>query len=107
MQGSGPTILITPTSADPGSGGGVLAWAMGSVMIWVLVVMVIGVVLALAHRRRRRVDPRELAFRSITRQLGLSRGQIDKVRKHAATMGFASPVGVVMSRELMAKALED
>ncbi len=84
-----------------------MAWAMGSVTIWVVVVMMIGIVLTLAHRRRRRVDPRELAFRSITRQLGLSRGQIDKVRKHATAMGFASPVGIVMNHELLAKALED
>ncbi len=103
MQGSDPTILITPFPPEPSSGMG-----FGSPMLIIGGILVaVGVYFALVHRWRRRLDPRELAFRSLSRQLGLSRGQINTIRKQSVSMGLASPVGIVISQELMAQVLRD
>ena len=103
MQGSGPTTLITPSPIEPGS-----AMTMSSPIIFIGGALVIaGVYFALVRRHRRRLDPRELAFRSLSHKLGLSRAQINTIRKHSASMGLASPVGIVMSQELMTQVLQD
>ncbi len=108
MQGSGPTTLITPSTAEPGLGVWVSGSPMGSSMVLVGGALVIaGVYFVLVRHRRRRLDPRELAFRSMSHKLGLSRAQINTIRKQSVSMGLASPVGIVMSQELMAQVLGD
>ncbi len=103
MQGSDPTVLITPFPLEPNSGMGL----GGPMLIIGGGLVVVGVYFALVRRWRRRLDPRELAFRSLSRQLGLSRAQIHTIRKQSVSMGLASPVGIVMSPELMAQVLRD
>lgn len=60
----------------------------------------------LARRRRRGISPSELAFRRLAKDLGYSKGQITQIRKYAFAKGYPSPVGVVMSQELAARALQ-
>ena len=108
MQGSGPTTLITPPAIEPSSGVWALGSSMGSSMVLVGgALVIVGVYFALVHRQRRRLDSRELAFRSMSHKLGLSRAQINTIRKQSVSMGLASPVGIVMSQELMAQVLRD
>jgi len=104
MQGSGPSFVIAPPAIEPGS-----ASILGiSPMILVICgVVLVAAYIAVAHRRRGRIDPRELAFRSISHKLGLSRSQINTIRRQSVSMGLPSPIGIVMSPELIAQALSD
>lgn len=104
MQGSGPSSFIAPPAIELDS-----ASILGvSPMILIACgLLLIGMYLAFVHRQRRRVDPRELAFRSISHKLGLSRTQISMIRRLSVSMGLSSPVGIVMSPELIARALQE
>lgn len=104
MQDAVPTTLFTPPVVD------VISTSPLGVPPIVLIVggvILISLYFVFIHRQRRRLDPRELAFRTITRKLGLTRPQITTIRKHAMGVGLASPIGIVMSPELTARVLQD
>jgi len=107
MQISEPTKMVNPledmVSTHPG-------WLGDLANSPVLVLLVVGGLLMFyglfVLRRKRRLDPRELAFRTIAHERGYSRSQISTLRKHAMGAGMASPVGIVMSDELSARVLQ-
>ena len=94
---AGPTELFVPEGAQAASGGG-MPW-----LVWigvVAVVVVIGVWMRAMGQRR--VDPRELAFRSLSKKLGLSHSQ-------SAAMSASSgqrPIGLLMSPSAVRAAAE-
>jgi hypothetical protein len=98
-----PTVLIVP--GEPAAGpasvgvGGVALWALLAVM------MVAGVWAGLNGRRRRRTDPRELAFRRLAAAQGWSRSQVRSLRRAAGALGLESPVALALSPTLTAGAL--
>ena len=105
MQGSGPTTLIAPPAIEMNSDS--LLWLGISPNIWIgCAIVLIAIYLAFAHRRRR-IDPRELAFRSMSHHLGLNRTQMNIIRRQSIAMGLCSPIGIVMSPDLIAQALSD
>lgn len=104
MQDLSPTTLITPPAID----------AQPAPLFGISPAVLIGIGLlcicfyfAFVYRHRRRIDPRELAFRSICHKMGLTRAQIGRIRKHAVSSGLTSPVGIVMNPDLFARALQD
>lgn len=103
MQAS-PTTLITPAVPDLSSsdlfGLPPMAFIVGGVVL-------ICMYFAFAHRQHRKLDPRELAFRTLSRKLGLTKEQVSQLRKHAIKAGLTSPVGLVMCPELSAQIMRD
>lgn len=114
------TTLVIPGQAgapDPGVIDGPLGGALsqvfadpGTAAAWLLPV-VVGLVVAMGlwaatnGRRRRRVDPRELAFRRVAHAQGWSRSQVRAIRRAAAAQGLASPVGLALSPALTGRVL--
>ncbi|MEX0875986.1 MAG: hypothetical protein WD114_00880 [Phycisphaerales bacterium] len=98
-----PTTLVVPAEAAAANapGGGILPGVIGGGVL-----VVVGLVVVWVLRRRRRLPPAEAAFRSLSHQMGLSRSQAGRVRRYARARGLAGPVAVVMSRELLAEALD-
>lgn len=79
----------------------------GTLLIWAAPVAVVlaGLWVATNGRRRRRIDPRELAFRRVARAQGWSRTQVRALRRAASSSGLASPVGLALSPSLTASVL--
>lgn len=101
----GPTILIDPGAPAPApETGGPLTGTIGWAVLGVL--LALGVWGALHGRRRRRIDPRESAFRRIAAAQGWTRAHVKALRREAAVRGLASPVGLALSPTLTARALE-
>jgi len=103
MESTAPTTLIIPHTQDDSAGASrgispMLGVGIGVVFVCLYLVMRI--------HRRRQIDPCELAFRSMTRKMGLTYRQVGLIRKDAAVMGLSSPVGIVLSADLTARALE-
>ncbi|MCA9302696.1 MAG: hypothetical protein KC996_01090 [Phycisphaerales bacterium] len=95
MPADGPTTLLLD---DPGVEPAHTQSSMipvGLVVSGVVLMLIAGVVLS--RRRARKMDPRELAFRTIVQKLGYSRSQIKAVRQAAIGQGLSSPVGIVMN----------
>tara|TARA_R110000868_G_scaffold241497_2_gene496316 strand:+ start:64156 stop:64506 length:351 start_codon:yes stop_codon:yes gene_type:complete len=88
---AGPTELFVPEGSQVQSRGGIewLVWAG-------LIVLVLGVGVWMRAMGQRRVDPRELAFRSLAKKIGLSHSQASAIRAMGASSG-QSPVGLLMS----------
>ncbi len=106
MQLCEPSKLVEPLSDAVASDPGWLAEVAGSPVLMLLLAGGMLVLYGLfVLRRKRRLDPRELDFRTIAHQRGYSRAQISTLRKHAMGAGMASPVGIVMSEELSASVL--
>jgi len=87
----GPTELFLPA----GSGsvdGGMPVWLMWAGVLAVCVVVGVWV----RAMGQRRVDPREIAFRALSRQMKLSHKQIAALRTMGESSG-RSPVGLLMS----------
>ena len=102
----GATTLIVPGRAEPApepvTGGiGPVVWA-----VLVCVVLALGLWAGTNGRRRRRTDPRELAFRRIAHAQGWSRAQIKALRREASAMGLGSPVGLAASPTLAGTVFE-
>jgi len=86
---TGPTELVLPASGQAEAG--LNLWLVGAA---VAVCVVIAVIWAIGMSQRR-TDPRELAFRSLSRKLKLSRSQVSAVRSLSESTG-RHPVGLVM-----------
>ncbi len=76
--------------------------------------MVLGIILIfvssyflMIRRNRRKISAAELAFRRLVKDLGYSKAQVNKIRSYALTHGHPSPVGVVLSQELTARAMHN
>ncbi|MBL4809738.1 MAG: hypothetical protein JKY43_06730 [Phycisphaerales bacterium] len=89
---AGPTELFLPESAGVQDGGSyaLLLWGVG------VFVIVIATVWGRAMGQRR-IDPRELAFRALSRKLKLSHKQVASLRAMSASSGLGSPVGLLLS----------
>ena len=100
-----PTVLIVPgqPASDPAT------WAIGPAVLWTLLaaVLIAAVWAGLNGRRRRRTDPRELAFRRLAAAQGWSRSQARSVRRAAMGLGLESPVAIALSPTLTAHALAE
>lgn len=101
-----PTTLMIPGQDAPRPDSAPLI--PGGWTLPVMLTLVIAPALAAraVSRRRRRTDPRELAFQRLTRAMGWSRAQVRALRRAGEAMGLASPVGVAMSPMLTARAFE-
>jgi hypothetical protein len=103
ITGEATTLVVPgrPTDPSPPAGfqGGWLLPALAALVVCG------GVWTAMSGRRRRRVDPRELAFRRIAHAQGWSRAQVRALRRAAATRGLGSPVGLALSPTLTAQAV--
>lgn len=98
MPAEPPTTLVVPEpSPAPGPPQSSVIPA-GLVVSGVVLMIIAGVVFS--RRRARRMDPRELAFRTIVQKLGYSRSQIKAIRQAALGAGLTSPVGIVMNPSL-------
>lgn len=92
----GETPALEPT---PSGGIGSAWWAL-------LGVVVLAVVWAAwANRRRRRLDPRESAFRRIAQAQGWNRATVRALRRAAFAQGLESPVGIALSPALTERAV--
>ncbi len=102
-----PTVLIVPGQAapqpgpPPGGPAATLAWVALTVLV------VASVWAGLNGRRRRRTDPRELAFRRLASSQGWSRSQVRSLRRAAAGLGLESPVGLAVSPSLAGRVLAE
>jgi hypothetical protein len=100
-----PTVLIVPgqPATDPAPLG------VGAAVLWTLLaaVVVAGVWAGLNGRRRRRTDPRELAFRRLAAAQGWSRSQVRSLRRAAGGLGLESPVALALSPTLTSHALSE
>ncbi len=97
-----PTTLVKPViveSTTPDS------LAISPTLIAIGALLFVCIYLIVGQSRRRKLDPRELAFRTLSSKLGFSRGEISTIRKYAMSIGMSSPVGIIMSPELTAQAL--
>ena len=103
MQDAVPSTLISPTIVDAPSSGISDFSPMFFAMIGIILICM---PLVYVVRQRQRIDPRELAFRTMARKMGYTHTQISAIRKHASVMGLGSPIGVVMSHELTAQAFD-
>jgi hypothetical protein len=105
----GPSILITPTPMSDGIEHGALSALSQPTLGMILAIIAIacGSVYVLIYRRRRKLDVGELAFRALSRDMGLSRSQINAVRKMARDLGKRSPLGVLMNSELTSQAINN
>lgn len=86
---SGPTELFLPSSGEAEAG--MNLWLFGGGVVVVLVLVVIWMV----GMSQRRTDPRELAFRSLSRKLKLTQSQASAVRSLSESTG-RHPVGLVL-----------
>jgi|GEM_PF-5096015 len=112
----GPTPDATGPAAGPPGGrfdslvpdalSGVAGDA-GAALVWALpiAVVLLGLWVATNGRRRRRIDPRELAFRRVAQAQGWSRAQVRALRRAASAAGLGSPVGLALSPSLTAGVL--
>ena len=100
-----PTVLVVPgqPATDPAPLG------VGPALLWTLLAAVVGagVWAGLNGRRRRRTDPRVLAFRRLAAAQGWSRSQVRSLRRAAGGLGLESPVALALSPRLTARALGD
>ena len=100
-----PTTLIVPGADAPApapSGPGVpIAW------ILLGVVLTVGLWAGLNGRRRRRIDPCELAFQRVARRQGWSRSQVRALRKAAYALGLTTPIGLALSPTLTARVFNE
>jgi|GEM_PF-5013607 len=99
-----PTQLVIPQSEMIGSPSG--SMDLMSTSFYIFGFIALGACVWFIYRKKHGVDQRELAFRSICRRLGLSRNEITTIRNHASAMGMTTPVGIVMSPELMNQVLD-
>lgn len=98
---SGPTELFLPAVETVDSGSGMMIW-----VAWAAVALIcVGIVVWMQRAKQRRMDPRDLAFRSLSKNLGLNSSQIDSIRSMAATTGN-HPVGFLMSPSAVRTAAE-
>ena len=104
MQAPGPTTLFSPTAP---TGTTAQVFGISPTMLIVLALGLVCIYLALIHRRRRKLEPQELAFRSLSRRMGFSHAEANTIRKYAMKMGMGSPVGIIMNPEITAKALNN
>lgn len=97
------SILVVPGRTDPAAA----PTGLGVPALWALlpVVLIAGAWAGLNGRRRRRTDPRELAFRRLVHARGWSRSQVRVLRRAAAGLGLDSPVGLALSQSLTATVL--
>lgn len=103
MQDSGPSTLFSPTIVEAPSSG---IFDLSPILIAMIGIVLICAPLVYVVRQRRRTDPRELAFRTMTRKMGFTHSQSSALRKHASALGLGSPIGVLMSHELTAQAFD-
>jgi hypothetical protein len=97
-----PTTLVAPPAIDHSIAHG----AVLSPSVWIIVALAaIGLTILLIHRRQRQADPCELAFRTVSRKMGLNRNEITQIRRHATEIDGGSPVAILLSPELTARAL--
>ncbi len=99
------TLIVpgeTPAPAPAPSGGFGAGW-------WALlgVVVLLGVWGAWANRRRRRLDPRESAFRRLAQAQGWNRATVRALRRAAMAQSLESPVGIALSPTLTARAVAE
>jgi len=71
------------------------------------VVLAAGLWAGLNGRRRRRIEPCELAFQRVARTQGWSRSQVRALRKAAGALGLNTPVGLALSPTLTARVLAE
>lgn len=102
---SGPTTLIVPGAEAPAPSSG----GLGVPIVWILlgVVLIAGVWAGLNGRRRRRIDPCELAFQRVAQSQGWSRSQVRALRKAAGALGLTTPIGLALSPTLTARVLAE
>ena len=100
---AGPTELFVPEGIAGAQSAGFPPWMLGGMVI---LVIAIGVVWMRAMGQRR-VDQRELAFRALSRKLGLTRRQVAAVRAMGESKGLASPVGLLMSPSAVRSAIAE
>jgi len=88
----GPTELFLPegVAGQQQIDSGFAVW----IGIAIVVILVVGVCLRAMSQRR--VDPRELAFRALSKKLGLSKGQVASLEKFSKVSG-QQPIGLLMS----------
>ncbi len=101
-----PTQLYLPEGIAGGGGVRGVVEAMTSfpmVIVIGVVVVAVGCVWIRAMLQRQ-IDPRELAFRELSRRLKLSRSEIASLRAMGQTGGLGSPVGLVMSPSAVRRA---
>ncbi len=99
----GPTELFVPEGIARAESNGFPSWVLGGMVI---LVIAIGFVWLRAMGQRR-VDPRELAFRALSRKLGLTRRQVAAIRAMGESKGLASPVGLLMSPSAVRSAIAE
>ncbi len=88
----GPTELFVPESMGAAESGGLMRWALWGLVLLLSMVIVVW----MRGLKQQRVDSRELAFRSLSRKLGLSSKEASALRAIAERDGV-HPVGVLMS----------
>lgn len=97
------SVLVVPGQADlmaaPSGIGVSVLWAV------LPVILIAGAWAGLNGRRRRRTDPRELAFRRLIHAQGWSRAQVRSLRRAAIGLGLDSPVSIALSPSLTAAVL--
>ncbi|MCC5823018.1 MAG: hypothetical protein LAT64_07320 [Phycisphaerales bacterium] len=94
------TTLIVPGRTEPEAAAE--SGMTGAAISWGLAVLIVGLGLwaGLNGRRRRRTDPRELAFRRLAHASGWNRSQVRALRREAGARGLGSPVGLALSPSL-------
>jgi hypothetical protein len=95
-----PTELFLPEQGV--DGGGASGW-----ILWACVLLLcVGMGIWVRAMGQRKVDPRELAFRDLSRRMKLSQKQIAGLRAIAASSGL-SPVGLLLSPDALRGAGQD
>lgn len=92
LAAQSPTRLVVPDTIEPASGfpfARLLLMALGAALL---------VLAFFAYRawRERHTDPRELAFRSITKRMALSAERIRELRDTAAKRPHTTPIGILI-----------
>ncbi len=87
----GPTELFVPESAAADSSG-IARWVLWGVAFALILISAVWI----RGMSQQRVDSRELAFRSLSRKLGLSKKEASALRAIAERDGV-HPVGLLMS----------
>ncbi len=103
MQTEMPIVIMPsqPNTVPVSSAGKVPLGIAGAGVVLIVVAAVV-----FSRRRTRRMDPRELAFRTIVRKLGYNRQQIKALRQTAMKSAMTSPVGLAMSPSLSAQIIQ-
>lgn len=99
---SGASVIVVPGMPAPVSEG-LPGWATEFVPFVLAGLALAAVWVLWFGRRRRLVDPRELAFRRLTS--GLGRREVRALRREAAARGLPSPVGLALSPALIEQAV--